>query len=87
MSGIKQLEKRGFVFFEDSQYYIFERRELNTKLFDQIKIKLDTKTVKCTTYVFSSRRGYKEEALVLDRELIIAILAVVNELKKKEEQK
>lgn len=80
-SGIKRLEKRGFTFYPDSQFYIFERRELGTELFDQIKIKIDSLTVKCSSYIFS-QDGYKEEPMLLDKYLMVSVLSVLNELKK-----
>ena len=51
---------------EDSQFYIFERREIDTKLFDQIRIKKDTRTVKFLSYILTKEDGYREEALSVD---------------------
>lgn len=84
MPGVKTLEKRGFIFFKDSQYYIFKREELTDILFDQIKIKIDSGTVKCSRYIFTKEDGYKEEPLALDEDILSSILIVVRELKRKE---
>lgn len=86
IAGRKTLEKRGFIFYEDSQFYTFKREELGVQLFDQIQIRLDTKTVKCATYTFTSNDGFKESALTLDEELMTAIILVLRELKKEKKE-
>lgn len=86
MTGLKQLQNKGFVFYEDSQFYIFERRDLGTELFDQIKIKKDVKTFKCATYILAKDDGYKEEAMTLDTTILRAILDFVLEIGKKEKK-
>jgi hypothetical protein len=86
LPGRKILENKGFVFYEDSQYYIFERRVLDTELFDQIKIKKDTRTVKCITYILTKDDGYKEEALTIDETILAALLVFISEIKKKGEK-
>ncbi len=86
MAGQKILEKKGFVLKEDSQFYIFERRELGTTLFDQIRIKKDTKNVKFLTYILSKEDGYKEEALNVDESMLTAVLVFLADVKKKEKK-
>lgn len=85
-AGIKLLQKRGFVLKEDSQFYIFERSELNTMLFDQIKIRKDVLTFKCSTYIFTKEDGYKEEGMTMDLDIISSILVFLKDLKKKGEK-
>jgi len=84
MAGVKLLQKRGFILKEDSQYYIFERRELDAVLFDQIKIKKETMTFKCSTYIFTKEDGYKEEGMTMDLDIISAILVFLKDVKKGE---
>lgn len=83
MPGVKTLEKRGFTLYKDSQYYIFKREEMADVLFDQIKIKIDSGTVRCSRYIFTKADGYKEEPLSLDTDILSAILIVIREIKKK----
>ncbi len=71
---------------EDSQFYIFERREIDTKLFDQIRIKKDTRTVKFLSYILTKEDGYREEALSVDDTIMAAVLVFLSEVKKKEKQ-
>ena len=84
MAGVKLLQKRGFILKEDSQYYIFERRELDAVLFDQIKIKKETMTFKCSTYIFTKEDSYKEEGMTMDLDIISAILVFLKDVKKGE---
>lgn len=79
--GIKKLEKKGFVLFEDSQYLIFERREFGNELFDQIRIKVSTMAVKCSSYILS-KEGYTEEPLILDEDILTSLLIVLKNMKK-----
>lgn len=83
-AGLKVLQNRGFVLHEDSQFYTFERRELDTKLFDQIKIRKDTKNIKFVTYILSKEDGYKEEALAVDERILASVIVFLNDKKKKE---
>ena len=85
-AGVKILQGRGFVLKEDSQFYIFERREIDTKLFDQIRIKKDTRTVKFLSYILTKEDGYREEALSVDDTIMAAVLVFLSEVKKKEKQ-
>lgn len=82
MAGLKVLQKRGFVFHEDSQFYTFERQELDTKLFDQIKIRKDTRSIKFVTYILTKDDGYKEEALTVDERMLAAVIVFLNDKKK-----
>ncbi len=86
MAGQKLLEKRGFVLKEDSQFYIFERKELDMTLFDQIRIKKDTKGVKFITYILTKEEGYKEESLSVDENMLAAVLVFLSDVKKKEKE-
>lgn len=86
MTGLKKLQNNGFVFYEDSQFYIFEKRDIGTVLFDQIKIKKDTKTFKCATYFLTDEEGYKEEAMTLNTTILRAILDFMIEISKKEKK-
>lgn len=85
-AGVKILQNKGFVLKEDSQFFIFERRELDTKLFDQIRIKKDTRTVKFLSYILTKEDGYREEALSVDDTIMAAVLVFLSEVKKKEKQ-
>lgn len=85
-AGVKILQNKGFVLKEDSQFFIFERRELDTKLFDQIRIKKDTRTVKFLSYILTKEDGYREEALSVDDTIMAAVLVFLSEMKKKEKQ-
>lgn len=85
-AGVKILQNKGFVLKEDSQFYIFERRELDTKLFDQIRIKKDTRTVKFLSYILTKEDGYREEALSVDDTIMAAVLVFLSDVKKKEKQ-
>ena len=85
-AGVKILQNKGFVLKEDSQFFIFERRELDTRLFDQIRIKKDTRTVKFLSYILTKEDGYREEALSVDDTIMAAVLVFLSEVKKKEKQ-
>lgn len=85
-AGVKILQNKGFVLKEDSQFFIFERRELDTKLFDQIRIKKDTKTVKFLSYILTKEDGYQEEALSVDDTIMAAVLVFLSDIKKKEKK-
>lgn len=85
-AGVKILQNKGFVLKEDSQLYIFERQELNTRLFDQIRIKKDTRTVKFLSYILTKEDGYREEALSVDDTIMAAVLVFLADIKKKEKQ-
>ena len=85
-AGVKILQNKGFVLKEDSQFYIFERRELDTKLFDQIRIKKDTRTVKFLSYILTKEDGYREEALSVDDTIMAAVLVFLSDIKKKEKK-
>lgn len=85
MPGVRTLEKRGFTFYKDSQYYIFKREEMADTLFDQIKIRIDSGTVKCSRYIFTKADGYKEEPLALDEDILSSILIVIREIRRKEQ--
>lgn len=85
-AGVKILQNKGFVLKEDSQLYIFERQELDTKLFDQIRIKKDTRTVKFLSYILTKEDGYQEEALSVDDTIMAAVLVFLSDIKKKEKK-
>lgn len=85
-AGVKILQNKGFVLKEDSQFFIFERRELDTRLFDQIRIKKDTKTVKFLSYILTKEDGYREEALSVDDTMMAAVLVFLSDIKKKEKK-
>lgn len=85
-AGVKILQNKGFVLKEDSQFFIFERRELDTRLFDQIRIKKDTRTVKFLSYILTKEDGYREEALSVDDTIMAAVLVFLSDVKKKEKQ-
>lgn len=85
-AGVKVLQNKGFVLKEDSQFYIFERRELDTTLFDQIRIKKDTKTVKFLSYILTKEDGYREEALSVDDTIMASVLIFLSEIRKKEKK-
>ena len=59
---------------------------LQAKLFDQIRIKKDTRTVKFLSYILTKEDGYREEALSVDDTIMAAVLVFLSEMKKKEKQ-
>ena len=85
-AGVKILQNKGFVLKEDSQLYIFERQELDTRLFDQIRIKKDTRMVKFLSYILTKEDGYREEALSVDDTIMAAVLVFLADIKKKEKK-
>ena len=80
----KILNKKGYVYFRDSQNITYEKKITEHGGFNQIKIHINDLTARCSTNLILEN-GYRSEPLQLDYDMVKAIISIMNELKKEKD--